>query len=260
MFEARFKQAIVLKKLVDAIKDLVTQANWECTSEGISMQAMDSSHVSLVSMTLKPDGFDSYRCDRNLSMGINMASLAKILKCAGNEDAVTMSTEDDGDVVNFVFESDKGTSSFELKMLDIDSEHLGIPETEYKCTVQMPGGEFQKIVRDLAQFGDACTIGVAKSGVEFTVKGDMGTAKVTRKANKDAEKEAEQTIITMEEPTELSFALRYLTNITKATPLADSCTLHMSKGVPLMAEYRVETMGAVQYFLAPKIEDEEGGN
>ena len=30
---------------------------------------MDSSHVSLVALSLRADGFAHYRCDRNISMG-----------------------------------------------------------------------------------------------------------------------------------------------------------------------------------------------
>ena len=58
-------------------------------------------------------------------------SLAKILKCAGNDDIITLRAQDDGDAVTFVFESEEGDriSEFELKLMDIDSEHLGIPET-----------------------------------------------------------------------------------------------------------------------------------
>lgn len=35
--------------------------------------------------------------------------------------------------------------------MDIDSEHLGIPDTEYKCQIKMPAGEFQRICRDLVR-------------------------------------------------------------------------------------------------------------
>ena len=90
MFEARLTQGVLLKKLLEAVKDLVTDANFDCSATGFSLQAMDSSHVSLVSMQLRADGFDHFRCDRNLSMGINLANMAKMLKCAGNEDVVTM--------------------------------------------------------------------------------------------------------------------------------------------------------------------------
>ena len=90
MFEARLTQGVLLKKLLDATRDLIVDANFECSAAGFSLQAMDSSHVSLVSMQLRADGFDHFRCDRNLSMGINLGNMAKMLKCAGNEDVVTM--------------------------------------------------------------------------------------------------------------------------------------------------------------------------
>lgn len=83
MFEARLPQGAVLKKLVEALKELVTDGNFDVSSTGISLQAMDSSHVCLVSLQLQEDGFEHFRCDRNLSMGIHLANLSKILKCAG---------------------------------------------------------------------------------------------------------------------------------------------------------------------------------
>lgn len=36
------------------------------------MQAMDSSHVSLVALQLNREGFDAFRCDRNISLGLNL--------------------------------------------------------------------------------------------------------------------------------------------------------------------------------------------
>lgn len=74
MFEARLAQGSLWKKILDAIKDLLTEAIWDCNSTGIALQAMDSSHVSLVSLNLRSDGFETYRCDRNLSMGMNLGS------------------------------------------------------------------------------------------------------------------------------------------------------------------------------------------
>ena len=127
MFEARLLQGSILKKLLESIKDLVTDANFDCSSAGVSLQAMDSSHVSLVAFFLRAEGFQHYRCDRNLSLGINLASMSKILKCSGNDDIITMKADDSGDTCQFTFESPKQTriSHFNLKLMDIDSEHLG---------------------------------------------------------------------------------------------------------------------------------------
>jgi len=79
MFEARLVQGSLFKKVLEAIKDLLNEATWDCNSTGMSLQAMDSSHVSLVSLSLRSDGFDTYRCDRNISMGINLARSAAFM-------------------------------------------------------------------------------------------------------------------------------------------------------------------------------------
>lgn len=106
MYEARLIEGALLKKIIDAVRELVTDANLDCSESGISMQAMDSSHVSLCALMIRSDGFDHYRCDRSLSLGLSMANIAKILKCAGNKDTVTLKTEDSADTLTIMFESE----------------------------------------------------------------------------------------------------------------------------------------------------------
>lgn len=57
---------------------------------GISLQAMDSSHVALVSLNLSMDGFESYRADSNMVLGVSIANLAKVMKLSDNSDAITL--------------------------------------------------------------------------------------------------------------------------------------------------------------------------
>jgi proliferating cell nuclear antigen len=61
MLECRLSPASTLKKLLDAVKDLVTNVNFDCNDTGISLQAMDSAHVSLISFLLRANGFEHYR-------------------------------------------------------------------------------------------------------------------------------------------------------------------------------------------------------
>ena len=105
MFEARLTQGKVFKQLIEALKDLVQEANIDCSEDEISIQAMDNSHVSLVSVSLRSGGFDHFRCDRPISLGFNATNMGKILKCAGNDDVITLKAKDDGDALELVFES-----------------------------------------------------------------------------------------------------------------------------------------------------------
>lgn len=146
-------------QVVDAIKDLVQDCNFDCNDSGVALQAMDNSHVALVSMMLKAESFSPFRCDRNIALGINLSSLMKVLRCAQNEDILTLKAEDAPDVVNLVFETSESDriSEYDIKLMDIDQEHLGIPETEYAATITMPSAEFQRICRDLMALSESGT-------------------------------------------------------------------------------------------------------
>ena len=140
--------------------------------------------------------------------------------------------------------------------MEIDNENLGIPDTPYKCTIQMPADEFQRIVRDLQVLGDSCTISCTKEGVRFTVSGSIGTGNILTRAREGSnEKQDDKVVIDMEEPVELSFALRYLNFFTKATPLSSQVIISMSPDVPVVVEYPIEDFGYVKFYLAPKIDE-----
>ncbi|XP_067001349.1 proliferating cell nuclear antigen [Anabrus simplex] len=259
MFEARLVQSSILKKLLEAVKELLNEATFDCSDSGIQLQAMDNSHVSLVSMNLRSDGFDKYRCDRNLSMGMNLGSMTKILKCAGNDDIVTMKAQDNADTITFMFESpnQEKISDYEMKLMNLDQEHLGIPETDYSCIVKMPSTEFARICRDLSQFGESVVISCSKEGVKFSSAGDIGSANIKLAQTANVDKEEEAVTIEMQEPVSLTFACRYLNSFTKATSLSPVVQLSMSADVPLVVEYKIGDMGHIRYYLAPKIEDDE---
>ena len=48
-----------------------------------------------------------------------------------------------------MFESPKQdkVADYEMKLMNLDQEHLGIPETDYATVIKMPSAEFQRVVR-----------------------------------------------------------------------------------------------------------------
>jgi len=259
MFEARLVQGSLLKKLVDAIKELCTEVNWDISNSGINMQSMDGSHVCLVAFNLRADGFDHFRCDRPLTLGINLGNLAKILKCSGSNDIITMKADDNGDTLTLMFESEKQDriTDVDLKLMSIESEHLGIPDQDYSAETSMPSSEYQRIVRDLSSIGDTVNISATKEGIKFSAMGDIGTANITLRQTSSADKEEDNVKIDMKEPVLLTFALRYLNNFAKATPLSSTVQVFLTKDLPVQVNYNIQDLGYVKYYLAPKIEDED---
>merc|ERR1719379_838433 len=208
-------------------------------------------------MILRAEGFQPWRCDRTCQIGVHCEHLNKVLKCMGAKDELELKYQDGADTCDFVFKSpdEDKVSHFSLKLMEIESEHLGIPDTEYKTAVQLSSSEFQRICRDLAVLGDTLTISVSKDNVQFCVNGEIGKGEMTVKAS-TATDEMEGTDIDCEEPVTQTFAMRYLNFFTKATVLSKSVQLSLSPEVPLMVEYQVDEIGYVRYYLAPKIEED----
>jgi len=259
MLEARLEQAELFKKIVDSINGLVQDCNFDCNDSGVALQAMDNSHVALVSMMLKAEAFSPYRCDRNLALGINIVSLTKVLRAAQSSDILTIKAEDGPDVVDLTFESSEKDriSEYSIKLMDIDQEHLGIPETEYAANVVMPSGEFQRICRDLMAISESVQIECTKEGVNFKANGDIGSGSVTLRQHTSVDKEDNNVEIDLTEHVCLSFSLKYLVGFTKATGLSGKVRLSLSAEVPLLVEYALANNSYLRFYLAPKIGDEE---
>merc|ERR1712125_67808 len=246
------------KEVVDAMKDLCKDVNFDCSEKGLQVQSMDSSHVALVSLLLRESAFSDFKCDRPTSLGMNVDSLSKILKMCGPTDSLKLRWQNDADTVSFQCETgeEDRISEFDLKLMQIESEHMEIPEQQYKVTAKMPSAEFQRICRDLKEFGETMQIKASKEGVTFSVQGDIGAGNVMLKP-RESEKPDEMVALTVLEPTTATFALRYLANFAKAAPLCGSVELSLGPDSPLSVKYDLDKSdnGHLQFYLAPKIDE-----
>ncbi|CAN0855122.1 Proliferating cell nuclear antigen [Linum grandiflorum] len=171
-----------------------------------------------------------------------------------------------------------------MKVMDIESENLGIPDAEYQAIVRMPSAEFTRICNDLATFGDTVVISVTGDGVRFSTRGDIGSANVVpiavhmvlcfgRQVSILYEcfytciigilmlyiclQPEEVTIIEMNEPVTLTFALRYMNSFTKAAPLSGTVTLSLAPDHPMAVEYEIPELGYIRFYLAPKLDEDQ---
>lgn len=117
--------------------------------------------------------------------------------------------------------------------MNLDSEYLGIPDTDYNVTIKMPSAKFQRICRDLNQIGDTVVISATKSEIQFSALGDLGSGSVRLSQTSNIDKPEEAVTISMQEAITQTFALKYLIQFAKATPLCSQVTLSLSPDVPL---------------------------
>jgi proliferating cell nuclear antigen len=125
--------------------------------------------------------------------------LTKILRCAKDNDVVTIKASDDADSLTLLFESPSESAfplfdqplillpdsdrvgEYDMKLMDIDQEHLGIPDTQYDATITFSSTEFARICRDLSALGESVKIEVDKQGIRFSSDGEIGNGSVLLK-------------------------------------------------------------------------------
>eukprot|EP00796_Vickermania_ingenoplastis_P001274 gene1274-732_t len=282
MLEAQVSQASLWKRLVDCINGMVNEANFDCNPGGLSIQAMDSSHVALVHLLLRDDCFVKYQCERNSILGLNLASLTKVLKIVEGNDSLTLRHDEDSDAVTLTSENTEKTRKceYQLKLLEIEAQSMGIPEMDYRSTVTLSSAEFAKIMRDMNVFGDTVTIAITREGVKFSSAGDVGQgytflqaggttrtavkSEVKAEAQEDAAQPPRQFTkgegavgveVQMEDPITLSFSLRFMNIFAKGATLSDRVTLKFSQDTPCLVEYGIDNVGYLRYYLAPKVDE-----
>ena len=115
---------------------------------------MDSAHVCLVSVSLEAGGFDKFKCERAVSLGVDMDSMGKVMRCAAKDDIISLSaTSASPDTLKFTFEAadQERVSEYEMKLMTIEEEHLAIPDTEYTAIVTVSMRDVYSLQRRLCE-------------------------------------------------------------------------------------------------------------
>ena len=66
----------------------------------------------------------------------------------------------DGDKLEVTLQKLTGTAQYTMNLMDIDSEHLAVPQTEYAAVCLLSSDIFGKVMRDLSDFSDTCTLDI----------------------------------------------------------------------------------------------------
>lgn len=228
----------VFAKIIDGIKDLCNDGNIDFSDSGILMQVMDASHVSLCSMLMRVNLFKSYNCPQPMSLGINFKTLAMMLKNAKG----SLKLKSNGNKLELTVQKLTGTAHYTMNLMDIDSEHLAVPQTEYAAVCVLSSDIFGKVMKDLSDFSDTCTLNIGET-LSVSAKGDMGM--VEWKAD-------DCKCVVHSETAPLQFSLRYMSLFSKCA-VSPQVIISMSPDMPICLAFVIEQHGFMKFYLAPKI-------
>lgn len=255
ILEVKTVQSSAFRVLIEALKEILTDANFEFDETGIKVMAMDSSHTVLVHLKLKSENFEYYKINREkIVIGINMINFFKLIKTMGNNDTLSLCIEEDNEsVLGIKLENCEKNSitKYSLNLMDLHEENIHCPPAEFESVIQMPSVDFQKICRDMHNLGDNIEIQSLDNQLIFRCNGDFASQETIIGANGALK------FIENQNPDEIVqgvFALKHLVLFSKCTNLCASIELYLKNDYPLIIEYMVASLGEIKLCLAPKVD------
>ena len=226
------------------------------------MQAMNSSRVSIVDLSIPKNWFDTYdnKNDAPFQIGINATMLFKILTARDKTQQINIVFKDnDTDRLYIDFTSNNKSEfdrHFEIPLIDIDAEIMGIPDIEYQAEFSLLSSKFASMVNQLQMFGDSVEVTCTEENI-----GLSSTSIESGKMLVDIKIEDLSLYMIDEGATvESAFGLKYLHDICLYNKLTKEVSIKITKDFPMRIEYKLPVSGdedepTLTFYLAPKIDD-----
>jgi proliferating cell nuclear antigen len=237
-----------LRAVVEAIKPIVDEAVFTANSEGITFRAMDASHVSLLDISWKRDGFIEYECNEGeVTFGVRIDELLKLLRRIDREQQVEISIAD-GEMQLTASEG-KRTRNYKLRLLDSSKSETPVPKLSFNTRVTMLYDALVDALKDIDVITNVVEIYTNEAMIKFYGKGDAGDAEVVYWQDENTSIEMFNEV----KESKTAYSLEYLLQMLNAVD-ADNVILEYSSKMPLRLQFLLPFRCEMQYYLAPRAE------
>lgn len=242
----------LIKRILESLSELVEEAEIKVSSDGMGIQVMDLMHVALADVFLPCSMFTKYRCDRELSIGVKLKVLVKVLRgmSVENNGMFRMECDDAATSLNIKNIREGNVLSFKLKLFSFDFETCNVPEFDFDVDVTIPTGEFMYIPKLVGAFGDFIGIEAEDRSVKFVQTGESADTSMTLRES--AEKEGVK--IDIKSPVSHEVAMKYINLISKVAPLCESVRMSLGAKQPVFFNFVVGDAAYIKFYIAPKVD------
>lgn len=270
----------IFKEAFETLRDVpIPQASIRLDDSGLSLQAMDSTHVSVAKLVFQSGFFQSFSCHCPEIIGLDLICLTKVFKALQPKDHLTWSYG--GDKLEMCLISSR-TQKFTLNLLDISEDELQIPEIPKDYVATLSPSYFQTMIQGISLVeGLNCCITMSDNKLILSSEGDLGTTdiyieeEITKKSQepnlvqvqgtedkkKKKKKDTSPRCVflkkhQLKQEVRSEFSINFLRNFAKAAVLTEHpVQVSLKKDFPLELNYRLPADSYLQFYIAPKCDD-----
>lgn len=259
-FSFQFKNGKEFVGIIESVSKIIDECRVDVTPKKLSIGAMDGSHICLIYLCLQKEDFDEYNVSSDISLGINLLDLIKILKRIGPKDEIRISGGLKDKKLSIGFKDPTKLTKerkFYQHQIDLEIEAINVEklhELEFAGKYSLPINELSQIITDGSIFSEVIGITASGNNIMFTSEGTIG--------DMECNLILEQTqIITPDTIPICNFAIKFLKHIIDANVNTNTIEIGISDSQgPLNCKINLYKSGSfIEYFLASRVEEENNG-
>ena len=237
------------------IKLFTEHINLTFEKERLYMQSMDSGNITIVELNIPNTWFDKYSINNNsIILGINAIMFHKVLSIREKGQHVRLSVDQDANdrvIIEFTGDNkDSFNKSFELPLMDINTDLLAIPDFDTDVVINFDSSKFATMINQMAIFNDTVDFHCSQNGIICKSCGNESGKMEVSIGN-----EIIKTSITKD--IKIGFALHKLHDICMYSKLSKKVTILLTENFPIKFVYTIgDTEGKMIFYLAPKIDND----
>ncbi len=237
------------KESIAIISELVSEAKFKVSSNGLEMIAMDAANVAMVIFKMLGSCFTKCEVEGEEELAINLNNLKQILRRIKADDVLTLETTEDNKL-KITMKSDT-TRSFSIPTLDLEEKEQRVPELTFPISVMMNSNMLSESIEDVAVVAESVTLLGEKGQLLIKAEGDLSKAFIEIKPNENTTIKTDS-----EDKFKAKFSLEYLKKIINGGKLADQVSLYFNTDYPLKLEYKVIDRLMLSFILAPRVDND----
>jgi proliferating cell nuclear antigen len=238
------------KDSISIVSELVSEAKFKATKNGLKLVAMDPANVAMVNFELLSSCFTEYEvAGEEEEVAINLANLKQILRRTKGEDILTLETTEDNKLK--IEMKSNSTRSFSIPTLEIDDKEQKVPDLSFPVVVEMDSTTLTEAIEDVSVVAESVTFLGSKELLCVKAEGDLSKAFIEIKNDETTKIKAET-----DEKYKAKYSLEYLKKMISGSKLSAKTTLYFNTDYPMKLEYKVTDRVLLSFILAPRVDND----
>ena len=236
-----------LKDSISIISDLVNEARFKITKDGMELVAMDPANVAMVIFKLLSSCFTEYSIKGDVDLAINLANLKQILRRIKSNDMLTLEMGDNR--LNITLQGSQ-KRTFSVPIIELEEKEQKVPTLEFPAQIKTTSTILNDSIEDVGIVAESVTFLAEKNVFTIKAEGDLSKATI------DIPADASTSIVLDTERAKAKYSIEYLKKMIQGSKISDQVEVSFSQDYPLRIEYKVKDKVMLAFILAPRVEND----